>query len=98
MAVARTRPAYRLFRLGDRPGMVRSADGVAIGGEVWAVPTAAIGALLAQVPAPLGFGTVMLETGPSLGFLAEAAGLAEAGGYFALRRLAWVPDAARGGG
>ena len=37
--------------------------------------TAAIGALLARVPAPLGFGTVRLEDGPCLGFLAEAAGV-----------------------
>ncbi len=52
--------------------------GAAIAGEVWALPTAAIGALLAQVPPPLGFGTVMLEGGPCLGFLAEAAGVAGA--------------------
>jgi allophanate hydrolase len=39
------------------------------------VPTAAIGRLLAQVPPPLGFGTVMLEEGPCLGFLAEASGV-----------------------
>jgi allophanate hydrolase len=36
------------------------------------MPTAAIGALLALVPPPLGFGTVALEDGPCLGFLAEA--------------------------
>jgi allophanate hydrolase len=40
------------------------------------LPTTAIGALLAQVPAPLGFGTVALEDGACLGFLAEAAGVA----------------------
>jgi hypothetical protein len=74
----RTQPAYQLFRLGDRPGMVQTTDGVAIAGEVWALPTTAIGALLAQVPAPLTFGTVLLESGPCLGFLAEAAGVAEA--------------------
>jgi allophanate hydrolase len=54
------------------------AGGGAIAGEVWALPTAAIGALLAQVPAPLGFGTVALEDGPCLGFLAEAHALAGA--------------------
>ena len=57
--------------------MVRAADGAAIAGEVWALPTAAIGALLAQVPPPLGFGTVVLDDGPCLGFLAEAAGVAD---------------------
>ncbi len=75
---ARTSPDYRLFALGARPGMVRAADGAAIAGEVWALPATAIGALLAQVPPPLGFGTVTLEDGPCLGFLAESAGLAGA--------------------
>ena len=73
---ARTHPAYRLFALGNRPGLVREASGgVAIEGEVWALPTAAVGALLAQVPGPLGFGAVDLEGGACLGFLAEAAGV-----------------------
>ncbi len=71
LRVARTAPGYRLFALGDRPGLVAGGVG-AIEGEIWALPTAAVGALLAQVPAPLGFGTVMLEDGPCLGFLAEA--------------------------
>ena len=78
VAEVRTKPMYRLYRLGDRPGMLQTADGVAIAGEVWALPTASIGALLAQVPVPLGFGTVHLEDGPCLGFLAEAAGVAGA--------------------
>ena len=72
LRASRTARAYRLHALGDRPGMVRSASGAAIAGEVWALPTAAIGALLALVPAPLCFGTVTLEDGPCLGFLAEA--------------------------
>jgi len=54
---ARTRPDYRMFALGNRPGLLAAADGAAIAGEVWALPTSAIGALLAQVPPPLGFGT-----------------------------------------
>ena len=75
---ARTRPAYRLYALGNRPGLLAAPDGAAIAGEVWAIPTAAVGALLAQVPPPLGFGAVMLEDGPCLGFLAEAEGVAGA--------------------
>jgi allophanate hydrolase len=75
---AHTSPAYRLFALGNRPGLVRVADGAAIAGEVWALPTSAIGALLAQVPPPLGFGTVTLDDGPCLGFLAEQAGIGDA--------------------
>ena len=72
---ARTTPTYRLHALGNRPGMARASSGAAIAGEVWALPTRSIGALLAQIPPPLGFGQVTLEDGPALGFLAEAAGL-----------------------
>jgi allophanate hydrolase len=73
---ARTAPLYRLHDLGSRPGLVRVTEGGgAIAGEVWALPTAAIGALLPQVPPPLGFGTVTLEEDRCLGFLCEAAGV-----------------------
>ena len=75
----RTRPDYRLHALGARPGMVRTAQGgAAVLGEIWALPAAAIGALLAQVPQPLGFASVDLEDGPCIGFVAEAAGCADA--------------------
>ena len=97
---AATIPGYRLFALGARPGMIRApkgaGDGAAIRGEIWALPTAAIGALLAEVPPPLGFGTVALTDGPCLGFLAEADGVADApditrfGGWRAW--LAWQGD------
>ena len=63
LSATQTAATYRLYALGNRPGMLRAADGAAIEGEVWALPTAAIGALLAQVPAPLGFGTVELVEG-----------------------------------
>ena len=92
-----TRPGYRLHALGPRPGLLRTAtDGAAIAGEVWALPTTAIGTLLAAVPPPLGFGTVELADGPCLGFLAEAAGVRDApditrfGGWRAY--LAKAPD------
>jgi allophanate hydrolase len=75
---ARTIPAYCLHAMGNRPGMARHEPGAAIEGEVWALPTTTIGALLALVPPPLGFGTVALEDGPCLGFLAEAHALASA--------------------
>jgi len=78
LRTARTTPNYRLHALGNRPGMARGEPGCAIAGEVWAVPTAAVGALLALVPPPLGFGTVALEGGPCLGFLAEAQALQSA--------------------
>ena len=75
---AETAPQYRLFAMGDRPGLLRGAPGAAIRGEIWALPTAAIGGLLAGVPPPLGFGSVLLSDGPCLGFVAEANGVAEA--------------------
>lgn len=78
LRATRTIPAYRPHALGHRPGMVRRDPGATIAGEVWALPTAAIGALLALVLAPLGFGTVTLEEGPCLGFLAEAQALENA--------------------
>ncbi|MDR3535191.1 MAG: allophanate hydrolase [Acetobacteraceae bacterium] len=78
LRTATTAPLYRLYALGNRPGMLRGVPGAAIDGEVWAVPTTAIGTLLAQVPPPLGFGSVTLADGLCLGFLAEAAGVANA--------------------
>jgi allophanate hydrolase len=75
---AQTLPHYRLFALGDRPGLLQDVAGAAISGEVWALPTSAIGQLLAQVRPPLGFGEVALQDGPCLGFLAEAAGVVAA--------------------
>ncbi len=75
---AKTITGYRLYALGNRPGLLASPGGDAVVGEVWALPTSAIGALLAQVAPPLGFGTVILDDGPCLGFLAESAGIGSA--------------------
>ncbi|MBL6077678.1 allophanate hydrolase [Belnapia sp. T18] len=75
---ARTAAVYRLHDLGGRPGMVRVGEGgVAVAGEVWAVPAASVGPFLAEVPPPLGFGRVEMADGSRpLGFLCEAAGVA----------------------
>ncbi|PZW42154.1 allophanate hydrolase [Humitalea rosea] len=79
VGAAATAPCYRLFDLGSRPGLLRDPGGAAIEGEIWALPTSAIGALLVQVPSPLGFGRVEMADGAAvLGFLAEAAGVAGA--------------------
>jgi allophanate hydrolase len=77
---ASSAPNYRLFDLGNRPGMIRAAEGGAsILGEVWAVPAANIGPFLAEIPLPLGFGRVTLSTGDTvLGFIAESEGVAGA--------------------
>ncbi|MDG9882298.1 allophanate hydrolase [Pseudomonas sp. GD04058] len=77
----RSSPNYRLYALAggpvQRPGMVRVArDGVAIALEVWQIPSAALGAFLAEIPAPLGLGKVELEDGRwETGFVCDAYGL-----------------------
>ena len=78
LRVAQTLPHYRLYALGKRPGLLAATGGAAIAGEIWALPTTALGGLLAEIARPLGFGTVLLEGGPCLGFLAEAEGVAGA--------------------
>jgi allophanate hydrolase len=91
----RTAPDYRLYALADgkRPGLVRDPGaGTAIEAEVWDVPVAAIGALLAGVAPPLGLGTIALEDGGTVtGFLCEAyavAGVREISGFGGWR--AWL--------
>jgi allophanate hydrolase len=78
-ATTRTAPLYRLYALPGagvrRPGLVRSTgdDGCAIDAEVWEITPAALGDLLAQVPAPLAIGRVALEDGGEVaGFVCEA--------------------------
>ncbi|HTH13991.1 MAG TPA: allophanate hydrolase [Spirochaetia bacterium] len=75
---SRTAPLYRLYALEDqvppKPGLVRTTSGggsVAV--EVWSLPRAAYGAFVAEIPSPLGIGTLELEDGRRVqGFLCEA--------------------------
>ncbi len=78
IAEGRTTAEYRLFDMGPRPGMLRVAEGgVAILGEVWAIPAASLGPFLAEIPPPLGFTRIRLEDGSTpLGFIAEPVGVA----------------------
>ncbi|HZM34954.1 MAG TPA: allophanate hydrolase [Burkholderiales bacterium] len=70
---ARTAPCYRIYALDGKPGLVRSEAGGAIELEVWAMEAREFGELVAQIPAPLGIGTVELEDGELVkGFLCEA--------------------------
>jgi allophanate hydrolase len=76
---------YRLYALAGgnpaRPGLLRVADGAgaAIELEVWALPAAAFGRLVAAVPPPLSIGTVRLAGDRTVkGFLVEAEGIAGA--------------------
>jgi allophanate hydrolase len=79
VAKTRTAPVYRLYALPGtgvrRPGLVRSSggEGCAIEAEVWEMTPAALGDLVAQVPAPLAIGRVALEDGSEVtGFVCEA--------------------------
>lgn len=72
----RTAAIYRLFALPDsvppKPGLVRTGEGAAIEVEVWQLTVAAFGRFVAAIPAPLGIGTVRLESGESVkGFICE---------------------------
>ena len=60
--------------------MLRVTDGgAAIAVEVWAIPSARVGALLASIAAPLGLGSVELADGRRVhGFLCEAHAVAGA--------------------
>jgi len=71
---ARTQQRYRLFDLADgRPGLVRDGHGACIAVEVWDVPLGGFGSFVAQIPPPLGIGTLALEDGELVkGFLCES--------------------------
>jgi len=76
---AKTAPHYRLFALSDttppKPGLLRVKDGegAAIELEIWAMPDAAFGRFVANVPPPLSIGTLALANGEMVkGFLVEA--------------------------
>jgi len=63
-----TAPTYRLYELAGttprKPGLVRVAEGgAAIEVELWAIPPAALGSFLLDVPPPLALGTVELADG-----------------------------------
>ncbi|WP_298135077.1 allophanate hydrolase [Acidiferrobacter sp.] len=71
----RTAPCYRLYALPGtppKPCLVRDAHGASIEVEIWDIPLGHFGALVAEVPAPLAIGTVILADRRSVkGFLAE---------------------------
>ncbi len=69
-----TAPCYRMLALPGRlrrPALVRDASGAALAGEVWALPPGAVAGFLGTITPPLGLGTVELDQGPALGFIAE---------------------------
>lgn len=81
----RTDGSYRLFALPGttppKPGLVRDPDfrGDGVDVEVWALPPAAFGRFVQNIPAPLGVGKITLDDGSSVsGFLCETHAVAGA--------------------
>jgi allophanate hydrolase len=68
---------YRLYALAGsgvrRPGIVRAENGSAIELEIWEMPAVGFGTFVAGIPAPLGIGTIELESGNVVqGFICES--------------------------
>jgi allophanate hydrolase len=72
LKTCRTAPGYRLYALDHcmppKPGLVRDEGfaGPGIEVEVWAVPLHRFGGFVAEIPAPLGIGTAVLDSGESV--------------------------------
>lgn len=78
-----TAACYRLYALANtkppKPGLAKGSDGAAITVELWDIPLARFGEFVAEIPAPLGIGTLALADGRQVkGFICEPAVLAEA--------------------
>jgi len=105
VSATQTASCYRLFALATqppKPGLVRVAPddgrGGAIDVEVWELDAAAFGDFVAQVPAPMCIGQVMLADGHEVsGFLCEPLAIEQAdeitrfGGWRAYRAAAAGP-------
>ncbi|WP_121500600.1 allophanate hydrolase [Entomohabitans teleogrylli] len=78
-----TDAGYRLYALANstpaKPGLARSDSGAPIAVELWDIPLARFGELVAEIPAPLGIGTLTLADGRRVkGFICEAWALDDA--------------------
>ncbi|WP_263062847.1 allophanate hydrolase [Dickeya dadantii] len=78
-----TASCYRLYALANtqpaKPGIARQATGAAIAVELWDIPLARFGEFVAEIPAPLGIGSLELGDGRWVkGFICEPAALNEA--------------------
>jgi len=78
-----TAPCYRLYALANtqpqKPGLVRGDEGAAIDLELWDIPLARFGEFVAEIPPPLGIGTLELNDGRLVkGFICEPAALSDA--------------------
>ena len=77
LMATRSAAKYRLYALPGagvrRPGMIRADGGASIELEVWELPASAFGSFVAGIPAPLGIGTIELESGDTVqGFVCES--------------------------
>ncbi|WP_288385300.1 allophanate hydrolase [uncultured Acinetobacter sp.] len=73
---AKTAASYKLFALKNttppKPGLQFDLAGQSIDIEVWEIPIARFGEIVAEVPAPLGIGNLQLEDGTWVkGFICE---------------------------
>ncbi|MBL8266441.1 allophanate hydrolase [Steroidobacter sp.] len=76
----RTAATYQLYALANttppKPGLVKAAAGAPIEVELWDVPLERFGSFGAEIPAPLGIGSLELEDGRVVkGFICEPIGL-----------------------
>lgn len=80
---SRTAANYRLYALANtqpaKPGLAFASEGQPIAVELWDIPLARFGEFVAEIPAPLGIGSLTLEDGRTVkGFICEAYALADA--------------------
>lgn len=80
---SRTAANYRLYALANtqpaKPGLAFASEGQPITVELWDIPLARFGEFVAEIPAPLGIGSLTLEDGRTVkGFICEAYALADA--------------------
>ncbi|MEO3988369.1 allophanate hydrolase [Pseudocitrobacter cyperus] len=78
-----TAASYRLYALANtrppKPGLFRDGDGAAIEVELWDIPRARFGEFVAEIPSPLGIGSLELADGRWVkGFICEPAALNDA--------------------
>ncbi|MGE0151678.1 MAG: allophanate hydrolase [Reyranellaceae bacterium] len=80
---ARTAAGYSLYALANtapaKPGLARDGGAGGIELELWSLDAAGFGSFVAEIPPPLGIGTIALQDGRQVkGFLCEAHALAGA--------------------
>lgn len=78
-----TDASYRLYALANttppKPGLARMSGGAPIAVELWEIPLARFGEFVAEIPAPLGIGTLTLADGRLVkGFICEPQALTDA--------------------